>query len=98
MNRQALREKMFSVIEEYLVSGQTQAAFCSDHSLAVVKFQYWLRRYRQSENAPMEDAGFIKLQQPGVRSSLEVVFPNGVKVNMGAKADLTVLRKIISCW
>ncbi len=54
------REEMYALLAVYVESGQTQASFCAGHGLKLATFQYWWRRYRQSQGG--EAAGFVALE------------------------------------
>jgi hypothetical protein len=43
---------MFPLIEEFLVSGNTQKRFCQQQDIRLSTFQWWLHQYRKVNNIP----------------------------------------------
>lgn len=55
-----LQEKMFVDIESWFESGQTKQNFLKDKSYSLAKFDYWLKKFKQSP-APTTLEGFKEL-------------------------------------
>lgn len=84
--------EMFVLMNQWEESGTTQAAFCEAHQITLSTFSYWRGKYLKSTNPPPSD--FVKLA-PEWPSSLEVVYPNGVKVCTSNHLDFAILRALI---
>jgi len=77
------RGEMYRMMERYVGSGQTQAAFCASEGLKVGTFQYWWRRYR-SEEESLGGGGFVALE-PERHACWEVELHYGsVRLCLGA--------------
>lgn len=85
-------EEMFDLIDQWEASKLTQSAFCESHELSMSTFTYWRGKYLDSKNDETSD--FVKLE-PEWSSSLEVVYPNGVKVRLPERTSLSEVRILI---
>jgi len=79
MSKHNSRSEMFSLIDEWTSSNQTQLAFCQLKGLAPSTFSYWRKKYLEAHD--QEAAGFTEVL-PEVGSKIEVCYPNGVKVTL----------------
>ena len=79
MSERKTSEEMFSLIDEWTSSNQTQLAFCQLKGLAPSTFSYWRKKYVAAHH--QEAAGFTEVL-PEVGSKIEVCYPNGVKVTL----------------
>jgi len=52
------REKMFQLIEQWQLSGQSQKAFAEAHSMKLFTFRYWVQKQREQ---PVSTVAFIQL-------------------------------------
>lgn len=90
-------ETMFPLIEQYLRRSSSQAEFCQRHRLSKSILAYWLGRYRSAHRAPGE--GFVELSAPPTGAcsphTLEVVYPNGVKLRLNGEVSPDYLRTLI---
>jgi hypothetical protein len=43
------RERMFSLVEQYMNGNQTRKDFCQEHGINLNTFSYWQRKYRQDK-------------------------------------------------
>lgn len=78
MSERKTSEEMFSLVDEWTSSNQTQLAFCQLKVLASSTFSYWRKKYAAHHQ---EAAGFTEVL-PEVGSKIEVCYPNGVKVTL----------------
>jgi hypothetical protein len=77
-----LQQEMFAVIEDFQQSGLTRLAFCAQRGIAITKFQYWQKKYREHSNVTSN--GFIRLtsrkshRTGELLASIVLQYPNGV--------------------
>ena len=85
---------MFSLIEKWQDSNQTQKVFCQEHEIKLATFHYWQKKYRQLEQD--NPSGFIpvELSSSGARV-VEIRYPNGVIVQLSAP-DLRLLKQLVN--
>jgi hypothetical protein len=98
---------MYSHIEAFRGSKQSQKIYCKQQGLALSTFQYWAKKYREEfseDEASDETPGFIPVQvQPDpqidqVRSlgQLHFLFPNGIRVICPESVQPEVLRTLLN--
>ena len=92
--REARCQEMFSLVEQWQRSGQSQRYWCDLHGLHPAKFQYWVRKFRAA-HAAAPGSTFIDLL-PVAQSvaMLELHFPSGVVVKLPATA-LEIVRQLV---
>ena len=83
---------MFPLMDQWEESKATQAEFCKAHDIPLSTFTYWRGKYLASKS--QQSPGFVKLE-PGWTSSLEVVYPNGVKLRLAESTSLSEVRMLI---
>ncbi len=49
-NQKYNKENIFPMIESWQESKQSQAKFCKDNKLSISSFQYWLKKYKESQS------------------------------------------------
>jgi len=84
--------EMFPLISEWEESKATQAAFCELHNITMSTFAYWRGKYLESKDH--QPPGFKKLELEW-STSLEVVYPNGVKIRLPERMSLSEVRMLI---
>ena len=85
-------EDMFPLMDRWEESQDTQAAFCEANDIPLSTFTYWRGKYLESRNE--RHSVFTKLE-PEWASSLELVYPNGVKVRLPESTSLSDVRMLI---
>jgi hypothetical protein len=66
---------MFSLVEQWQHSGESQRYWCDLHGLHLAKFQYWVRKFRAT-HATATDSSFIELlPSPQSVAMIELHFP-----------------------
>lgn len=91
MTRQDKRSMMLSMVEQWQSSGMTQAEFAGVQNLTLVKFRYWIQRYRQQQSG---DSEFIQLN--GFSSGdISIRYPNGVELALPAHTPVGMIRSLI---
>lgn len=85
-------QEMYPLIEQWESSGASQEDFCNSHDITLSTFTYWRGKYRKSSQ--VEESSFIELH-PSCCSSLEVIYPNGVKIRLPQDASASDLQVLI---
>jgi hypothetical protein len=87
----------------YEQSGLTQSAFCTEHSLSLHVFTYWLRRYRSDHRSvsAVVGAGFkeILAASPDLdmaHSFVRIRDNRGIELEFGAGVSAAFLRSLLS--
>jgi hypothetical protein len=79
-------------------SGQTQVAYCRDNGLAPHQFTYWKKRFKK----PDAGVSFVPLQLTGnwpvpvKKSSLNLVTPNGYRIEVENGFDPSALKQLMA--
>ena len=92
--REARRQEMFTFVEQWQRSGETQRSWCDMHGMHYAKFQYWVRKYRDSHEP---SADFVDLVPPSPEQAvtpLEVHFPSGAIVKLPA-SEIDLVRQLV---
>ncbi len=98
---------MYSHLEAFKVSKQSQKIYCRQKGLALSTFQYWAKKYREEfsiAEAMDETPGFIPVHvqpdpepdQVHVPGQLHFLFPNGIQVMCPESVDPVVLRTLLN--
>jgi len=98
---------MYSHIEAFRVSKQSQKIYCKQKGLALSTFQYWAKKYREEfsvAEASEETPGFIPVQvqpdpepeQGHIPGQLHFLFPNGIQVMCSESISPEVLRLLLN--
>lgn len=98
-NREEVRQKMVTLIEQWKSSGQSQKAFCRQHEIQYCVFHYWYKQYREANNAgPQSVSSFIALQAPScfpTASQAELIYPDGRRLLFHQPVEAHFLKTII---
>jgi len=62
------QDQMFSLIEKYLASNETQKRFCEQESLKKATFKYWLKKYRDRDQSKA-NRSFVALEIEPIATS-----------------------------
>lgn len=96
----ALRQKMYSLMKQYLEGGIEAREFYQQHNLSDNQFYYWLRRYKDAQRAA--EHGFIPVEvntsEPatsGVSGDIHIQYPSGVVVSLDKSVSISRLRALI---
>lgn len=93
--RHRLAGEMFPLVELWLQSDLTQPDFCREHGLSVSILAYWLRKYRDEQSGPEKAGSFVALSVLEVSTKpIEVIYPNGVRVQLSGGAGARFIREI----
>lgn len=96
----AQREQMFSFIEQWKVSGQSQQAYCRAHGVTYHSFHYWYRVYKDHQGAgssAVKKPAFVPLhlEASATRPLVELVFPNGKRLVFHHQPSLDFLKALL---
>ena len=95
--RRTRREEMFALIEIWKESGLSKTEFCTEQNISQPVFYYWMRRYKERKTPSMD--GFIPVcvqnEVSGSTSSIEILYPNGVRLLLPSECDLSMVRSLI---
>lgn len=81
-------DQMFEMVAQWINSSQPKGEFLKDKTITEHKFNYWLRKYRDSKSAPQSDIGaFKEIEIPPVAKSktsrtIEVSTPSGYVITI----------------
>ena len=95
--RESRRQEMFTFVEQWQRSGETQRSWCDMHGMHLAKFQYWVRKYRDAQSLHDNAKDFIDLVPPPpqqMATTLEVHFPSGAFVKLPA-SELDLVRQLV---
>ena len=86
-------EMMKQFIADYSTSGQTKIDYCKAAGVPIHQFYYWQSRVNSS-NAPK--SSFVKVKTDSIAiPSLELEYPNGVKLRLNSTFNFQELDKLI---
>jgi hypothetical protein len=98
-SNQEVKEQMFSFIQQWENSHQSQKAFCLKHNIRYYVFHYWLKRYRE-ETTGNEDtsSSFVKLKviPPAALAHAELILPDGKRLLFHEPVSSVFLKSLIS--
>ena len=100
-NLTPLQQLMFSLIEIWQSSGQSQKTFCQEKDLAYSKFHYWHKKYLEyrspSSSEPfvavtVKKSGALETLPAG---ALELVFPDGRRLIFNQSVEAGFLKALL---
>ena len=108
MNQRNNRDKMLSLVEEYLLGGITQKELSDREGLKLGTFKYWYRKYHaehlefsvveKSVKKSSISSDFIPISLPDFAtttpSKLELSYPNGVRLQLNVVLDMAGLSMV----
>jgi hypothetical protein len=110
-NLTPLQQLMFSLIEIWQSSGQSQKSFCHEKDLAYSKFHYWYRKYQEYRSAsssgePLPDEPFgrafvaVTVKKASTLDTvpagvLELVFPEGRRLIFNQGVEAGFLKTLL---
>ena len=89
--------QMYPLVKEWLEGSGSQAEVRDRHSLSKSVFSYWLKKYRSGDGGQGPVGGFAALTvRPAAvhAAGVEVVFPNGVVVRVGAGTGPAFIQEL----
>lgn len=84
---------MFKLVSELESGDYDRQGFARLHGMSVSKLDYWRGRYhRQSQGV----GGFAELKAADQESSIAIIYPNGVTVQINGQVDPVRLRQLVT--
>jgi hypothetical protein len=96
--RSEKRKAMFSMIESWKESGQSQHEFCEMNRLAYSGFHYWYKKYRHGQTANTSSPFIpVHIQNTSIGPPVaELILPDGRRVNFYQAVEVSFLRALLS--
>lgn len=81
-----LQAEMFLDVEDWIESGVKKADFLSDKSYSEAKFNYWLAKWKASQQPTKQRGLFqeVDFQEVKLGKVLEIEAPSGVRITVFA--------------
>jgi hypothetical protein len=101
MKNKYSEEKMYSLIRQWETSGVSQRKFLVKHHIATSTFAYWRKKYlKEADQKQKKEFIPVKLdatiqEKATATGTLEVVYPNGVRLVCSEGMDLSRLKPLI---
>lgn len=100
MQKSKERQQMFSLIERWKSSGQSQRAYCRQHHIAYHVFHYWYKRYREQQEKDAETpSSFVAVQLQAESSTIapyaELILPNGKRLLFHQRVEAATLNVLL---
>ena len=89
------QSRMFAIVEKWQESGNTQKQFCREQEIPTARFYYWLKRYK---NQRIRTEGFLPVrveEYPGMNDRIEIIYPNGVRLQTSSGTSVRVIRELV---
>jgi len=93
---------MFSLIEVWQSSGQSQRTFCQEKDLAYSKFHYWRKKYEEYRSPSSSAEAFVAVTVKKSRAmeavpggALELVFPDGRRLVFNQVVEAGFLKTLL---
>ena len=98
---QTTQQLMFSLIEVWKGTTQSQLQFCKERELNYGRFQYWYRKYRAIHSGQTSDSKFFKQVILDTHlaigtSAVELLFPDGRKLVFHSPVEASFLRHLLA--
>ena len=94
------REEIYQIVQAWKDSGLTQQSFCQQEHLILITFSSWVKKEREHEN--LVPVSLVPLQIDEYCSplsgSIEVEYPNGVRLRLSAMPSGQELSRIIHIY
>lgn len=97
-NNQEIKEQMYSYIQQWENSHQSQKAFCLEHNIRYYVFHYWLKRYREETECNKDTpTSFVKLKvtPSALLATAELVLPDGKRLVFHEPVSSDFLKSLI---
>jgi hypothetical protein len=93
---------MFSLIEIWQSSGQSQRTFCQEKDLAYSKFHYWYKKYLEYRSPSTSEDSFVavRVKKANTLESvpagvLELVLPDGRRLIFNQAVEAGFLKTLL---
>jgi hypothetical protein len=94
--REERQRVMYSYISQWKESGLSQKQYCLENKISSSNFFYWYKKYRKQNN-PVTGFIPVHVHQRSEKPSdvLEIIYPNGVRVQISGAAHPSVIGELI---
>lgn len=89
------REEMFAMMTVWENSQEPREQFCKRYGVSVATFGYWRTKYRKENNSLEATQGSFIGLQPQLSESLDIFYPNGVRIRLSQGSSLADLQALI---
>ncbi|HAQ70048.1 MAG TPA: hypothetical protein DCR48_03640 [Flavobacteriales bacterium] len=93
MSKQKTETEMFPLVADWESSKENQELFCKNNGISISVFSYWRSKYRKRQRNSAADL-FTALE-PESTSSIELTYPNGVKISLPKYSELSMIQALI---
>lgn len=87
------QEEMYLLVMEYQSSGLSAKEFSKERGIGPSTFSYWIRKKKQEDHP----GGFVKIDTASSNNPLELIYPNGVRLQMNS-ADLPLIARLLKLY
>ena len=97
-----LRQYWREHVDAYRDSGESGVAYCKRHQLVYHQFNYWCRKFRDTDSRTQltsgESTGFSQVftSQSDSSSGLSLALPNGLVIQDISEANVGVVRQLLA--
>lgn len=97
-NSDEIKHRMFSHIDQWKNSNQSQKSYCNDHNIRYHVFHYYFKRYREMQGDRKDAHSFVKLQlgQSTELAHVELILPDGKRLVFHERVGSDFLKALIS--
>ena len=92
---------MQDVIQQWRESGLSAIKFCAGQDISHSKFLYWKKRFRKKQS-PSDTGKFVKVipdkAKEGTAKTIELLYPNGVRLQVNEEMSLSVIGGLIKIF
>lgn len=96
-------EKMRNLYDQWQTQGISKQAFCNRNGMGYHKFNYWVKKFRRTNSAPVVSAGGfsqIPVQQSDLieqnqQALAAITFPSGARIELFGSLDASFIKKLI---
>ena len=96
-------QKMRELYDQWQAQGISKQAFCNRNGMGYHKFNYWVKKFRRTNSAPVVSAGGfsqIPVQQPDLieqnqQALAAITFPSGARIELFGSLDASFIKKLI---
>lgn len=83
-------------VKDYIASGQTVAAWCSENNLNINTLRYWLTKCNREAKSDLKQEVFVELKQPSAKEVPVIVKIGVVSLELYSGFQAETLREAIA--
>jgi transposase-like protein len=91
MSKEERTRQMYSLVEQWQQSGESQKAFAQEHQINPHTLRYWINKKLKTQDAP---SGFVELTG-STSTPISLRYPNGVELLLPPTVSVTLLKGLI---